>query len=63
MVNALVRLLTGWLQEILELAGVACIAVFVAAVASPIWILLVVGVAMLAKSLEVDLLQRRNGQP
>lgn len=63
MVNALGRLLVGWLQELLEVAGVACIATFVALQCGAVWILLVVGIAILAKSLEVDLLSRRGDAP
>lgn len=65
MVNALTRLsaiVVGWLQEILELLGVAAIAAGVGLLTESVaWVLIVVGAALLLKSLEVDLLSR--GEP
>lgn len=66
MVNALARLagfIVGWLQEILEALGVAAIATGVGVLTgSAGWVLVVIGAALLLKSLEVDLLSRR-GEP
>jgi len=61
MVKSLGQFLVGWLQEILEVAGLAFVAV-----AFGMWFgwpgaLAVIGVGLLAKSLEVDLLTRKNG--
>lgn len=68
MVNALRvigRTVVGWLQEVLEIVGLACLAVGVAVLASPDWVWIVVGAGLLLKSFEVDLLQRndRRGAP
>ena len=62
MVNALARLaaaIVGWLQEILELLGVAVLAAGVGVLTGSVgWVLVVIGAALLLKSLEVDLLSR-----
>lgn len=63
MVNALGKLLSSlvsWIQETLEVAGVTMVALFVGFRFGWVYVLAVVGVALLLKSLEVDLLSRNN---
>lgn len=61
MVKALGQLIASWLQEILEVIGLVLVAVAVAQWAGWPGALIVVGVGFLAKSLEVDLLSRKDG--
>ena len=54
MVRLIGAALADFRVPLLELAGIVLIAVFIAIVAGPVWILLVVGVAVLLKSAELD---------